>query len=160
MTRSTAQTFTPHTGAANPFDAINAVNNVAGSYRTTAFVDIDNDGDKDTFSGERDGTILYFKNSPTVLSVELVTFTGKNTEGGNQLTWTTANEVNNKGFQVERLNGNTWETLGFVKGNNKASTINLPTPVETRLIASLRQTDMRNLKIRDRNLSVFPLKKP
>ena len=58
-----------------------------------------------------------------VLSVELLDFTGKNTEGGNLLTWTTANEVNNKGFQVERLNGNgDWSILGFVKGNGKGST--------------------------------------
>ena len=58
-----------------------------------------------------------------VLPVELLSFKGKNTEGGNFLTWTTANEVNNKGFDVERLMANgDWETLGFVKGNDKAST--------------------------------------
>ena len=39
------------------------------------------------------------------------------------MTWTTANEVNNKGFDIERLMANgDWETLGFVKGNNKGST--------------------------------------
>jgi hypothetical protein len=59
-----------------------------------------------------------------VLPVELKEFTGKNTEGGNLLTWTTANEVNNKGFSVERRQptGDSWESIGFVKGNNKAST--------------------------------------
>ena len=57
------------------------------------------------------------------LPVELLSFEGKNTEGGNLLTWATANEVNNKGFDVERSTGNgDWETLGFVKGNNKGST--------------------------------------
>ena len=63
-----------------------------------------------------------FLTTDVVLAVELVTFTGKNTEGGNQLTWTTANEVNNKGFKIERLSGNTWETLGFVNGNDKGAT--------------------------------------
>ena len=50
----------------------------------------------------------------SVLSVEILSFSGKNTEGGNLLTWTTANEVNNKDFQIERLNalGN-WEVIGF-----------------------------------------------
>jgi Secretion system C-terminal sorting domain len=57
-----------------------------------------------------------------VLPIELLSFSGKNTEGGNLLTWTTANEVNNKGFSVERLNGSTWENIGFKTANNKAST--------------------------------------
>ena len=51
-----------------------------------------------------------------VLPVELLRFEGKYippsggtrgaTEGGNLLTWTTANEVNNKGFDIERLTVN------------------------------------------------------
>jgi DNA-binding beta-propeller fold protein YncE len=63
-----------------------------------------------------------------VLPVELLSFSGKfllNDKGGsNLLTWQTASEVNNKGFEVERLNGNDWQTLGFVNGNNKAATYN------------------------------------
>ena len=58
-----------------------------------------------------------------VLPVELLDFKGRNTEGWNLLTWQTASEVNNKGFEVERLMDNgQWIILGFVKGNNKAST--------------------------------------
>lgn len=63
-----------------------------------------------------------------VLPVELLSLTGQNTEGGNLLTWETANEVNNKGFQVERLapptpsKGENWEVLGFKTANNKAGT--------------------------------------
>ena len=63
-----------------------------------------------------------------VLPIELTSFTGKHTEGGNLLTWTTANEVNNKGFEVERRLGNSqqatgdsWETLGFITAKNKSS---------------------------------------
>ena len=65
--------------------------------------------------------------SVTTLPIELVSFSGKYTEGGNLLTWTTANEVNNKGFQVERLapptprGGEVWDILGFKTANNKAS---------------------------------------
>ena len=40
------------------------------------------------------------------LPVELLSFEGKYTEGGNLLIWTTANEVNNKGFDIERLTVN------------------------------------------------------
>jgi hypothetical protein len=55
----------------------------------------------------------------SVLPVELLTFTGYNKGGVNILNWTTANEVNNKGFQIERLNtvGNVWDILGFVNAN-------------------------------------------
>ena len=57
-----------------------------------------------------------------VLPVELLDFTGKNTEGGNLLTWTTANEVNNKGFEVHRLTINgQWLTLDFVATKGKAA---------------------------------------
>ena len=59
-----------------------------------------------------------------VLPIELLDFTGKNTASGNLLTWTTANEVNNKGFQVERrqVTGDSWDILGFKTANNKSST--------------------------------------
>jgi hypothetical protein len=62
------------------------------------------------------------------LPVELLSFSGINTEGGNLLTWETANEVNNKGFDIERLapptpqRGEIWESIGFKTANNKAST--------------------------------------
>jgi Domain of unknown function (DUF5122) beta-propeller len=61
--------------------------------------------------------------APVVLPVELLSFSGKNTEGGNHLTWETANEVNNKGFQVERqqATGDSWETLGFVAAKGKSA---------------------------------------
>jgi Secretion system C-terminal sorting domain len=67
------------------------------------------------------GTVILSVSS--VLPVEILDFTGKNTEGGNLLTWQTASEVNNKGFQIERLNtsGN-WDNIGFKTANNKAST--------------------------------------
>ena len=120
-----APVFTEQTDVANPFIAVST-----GSYRLApAFVDIDNDGDKDLFIGEEFGSIQYFKNAPLVLPVELVSFSGKYTEGGNHLTWQTANEVNNKGFQVERHIGgsqqatdDSWETVGFVAAKGKSAT--------------------------------------
>jgi hypothetical protein len=63
-----------------------------------------------------------------VLPVELLSFTGKHTEGGNLLTWATANEVNNKGFQIERAPqppkgaSPTWEAVGIVNAKGKAAT--------------------------------------
>jgi Secretion system C-terminal sorting domain len=75
-----------------------------------------------------DHTIYPVDNSITmnvsgVLPIELLNFSG-NTEGGiNRLFWLTASEINNKGFQIERLNSTakTWEVLGFVFAHGKAA---------------------------------------
>ena len=79
-----------------------------------------------------------------VLPVELLSFSGKNTEGGNLLTWATAHEMNNKGFQVERLNiqTQTWGNLGFIAANSKAGTYQFTdnTPLSTSYYR-LRQLD-------------------
>ena len=67
-------------------------------------------------------------NVSAVLPVELLDFKATPSVSGNHLTWTTTNEVNNKGFQVERRLGNSqqatgdsWETLGFITAKNKSS---------------------------------------
>jgi fibronectin-binding autotransporter adhesin len=61
--------------------------------------------------------------SGSPLPVELLSFTGKNTEGGNLLTWTTANETNNKGFDIERSNdGKTFGKLGWQDGQGNSKT--------------------------------------
>lgn len=71
--------------------------------------------------------ISYGPNSVSIvvsspLPVELLAFKAKYTEGGNLLTWQTANEVNNKGFQVERIMDNgQWAILGFVTAKGKAA---------------------------------------
>ena len=58
------------------------------------------------------------------LPVELLDFKGTPSVSGNLLTWQTANEVNNKGFEIERLNGNDWQNIGFKTANNKEGTYN------------------------------------
>ena len=64
----------------------------------------------------------FFVATDIALPIELLSFSGKNTEGGNLLTWQTANEVNNKGFNIERQIANSeWTTIGFIAANNKAS---------------------------------------
>jgi hypothetical protein len=56
------------------------------------------------------------------LPVELLSFTAQNQTGSNRLNWVTASEVNNKGFQVERIMDNgQWIMLGFVNAKSKAA---------------------------------------
>ncbi len=51
------------------------------------------------------------------LPVELLAFEARALETQNRLTWITASEENNAGFEVERSkDGTNWETLDFVKG--------------------------------------------
>jgi hypothetical protein len=51
------------------------------------------------------------------LPVTLVSFTGKASQVGNELTWITASELNNKGFEVQRsVNGKDFTTFTFVNG--------------------------------------------
>ncbi len=57
------------------------------------------------------------------LPVELAEFTGRKTQDGVLLSWRTASELNNAGFEVQRRSANRgasseeWQVLGFVRGN-------------------------------------------
>jgi hypothetical protein len=68
------------------------------------------------------------KSCGSVLPIELLDFKGTPQYNGNFLTWTTANEVNNKGFQMERSPQppkgafEPWDILGFVDAKGKAAT--------------------------------------
>ena len=59
------------------------------------------------------------------LPVELTKFTAKAVEGKYiQLDWTTATEINNEGFEIERsVNGIEFNNIGFVNGNGNSSNI-------------------------------------
>ncbi len=54
-----------------------------------------------------------------VLPVELVEFVGRKTSEGVSLSWKTASELNNSGFEVQRRGASreAWQILGFVRGN-------------------------------------------
>lgn len=51
-----------------------------------------------------------------VIPVELTSFTAEQTASGILLKWTTASELNNRGFAIERSSSNLWEEIGFVNG--------------------------------------------
>jgi len=75
------------------------------------------------------------KNADQALPVELTSFTAKVIGGKVNLNWSTATEVNNFGFEIERslsshsssLNGhslpNTWEVVGFVSGAGNSNSV-------------------------------------
>ena len=51
-----------------------------------------------------------------IIPVELTSFTAKAGVGSVILNWTTATEINNYGFEIERLSDGTWRTVGFKEG--------------------------------------------
>ena len=59
----------------------------------------------------------FFVQTGQLLPVELVSFTAEVRDGAVHLSWRTASELNNAGFEVERRSqGGSWNTLGFVRG--------------------------------------------
>jgi hypothetical protein len=60
----------------------------------------------------------------SVVPVELVSFNAAITGNTVNLTWQTATETNNKGFDIERLSGTTWVKTGFVSGKGTTSEVN------------------------------------
>lgn len=61
----------------------------------------------------------------TVLPVHLLSFKANANATAVQLTWVTANEVNNKGFDVESSsNGKTWNKIGFVSAKDQQGKTN------------------------------------
>ena len=65
----------------------------------------------------------FIVGTPGVIPIELLKMTAKAVNNKNVVAWETASEINNKGFDIQRQTANgTWASLGFVKGNNKAST--------------------------------------
>lgn len=58
----------------------------------------------------------------TVLPVTLINFSGSIKNNAALLTWSTANEINNKGFEVELSHDNkTFSSIGFIAGHGTAA---------------------------------------
>ncbi len=96
----------------------------AASYGAVRFYSIGNavDGTGGT-GGDSPTASNILTIGESVVPVSLVSFSGKNNEEGNNLTWQTAQEINNDYFQIEHsLNGRDFEKVGIVKGSINSST--------------------------------------
>lgn len=69
-------------------------------------------------------TPLSISSTDAPLPVQFKSFTASKANEGASLRWSTASELNNKGFEVQRsVNGGKYQTLGFVKGAGNSNTI-------------------------------------
>jgi hypothetical protein len=59
----------------------------------------------------------------SIVPVELISFTANSILNNVQINWSTATELNNSGFDIERstLNLNDWQKIGFVQGKGTTS---------------------------------------
>jgi hypothetical protein len=55
-------------------------------------------------------------NQDSIIPVELISFNAKSNNNEVQLEWITATETNNKGFEIERKNGEEWNSIAFIEG--------------------------------------------
>lgn len=59
------------------------------------------------------------------LPITFISFNGRLNNGEADLNWSTANEINNKGFKVQKsMDGQTFTDIGFVQGAGNSSNIN------------------------------------
>ncbi len=81
-------------------------------------------GTSGTMAGTADGIRVSNSWLNTALPVNLTSFEGKITEHQTTLlTWTTASEINNKGFEIESSqDGINFETIGFAEGVGNSKT--------------------------------------
>ncbi len=71
-----------------------------------------------------------------ILPVTFINFDGVLQNGNAILNWSTANEINNKGFEVQKsTNGQTFTDIGFVAGNGNSSTVHNYTYTDVKVVS-------------------------
>jgi surface protein len=65
---------------------------------------------------------FVFASDSNELPVELASFNGTTTDRGVRLTWQTASEQNNAGFEVQRKEESGWNQMGYVESNAEGGT--------------------------------------
>jgi len=74
-----------------------------------------------SFEGKALGKTTVTLNGLSVLPVEMMSFTATANRLNAELRWSTATEVNNYGFEIERRQTGSWATVGFVEGAGTSS---------------------------------------
>ncbi len=91
-------------------------------------------GDVNTVNPTGGTTALRLPPELVPLPVELTSFTATTSGNAVTLSWITATELNNRGFEIERKTSTEWQNIGFVAGNGTT-------------------TEQKNYNFRDENVS-------
>ena len=112
-----AGTYVQHTTTGNPFDGFQVTLDPGSGKGESgpAIADIDGDTNNDVVVGDIAGDYtLIDSNGP--LPVELTSFNVIRNGSDITLTWTTASETNNAGFEVQQRLTGRYQTVGWVQG--------------------------------------------
>lgn len=119
---STAQLAGYHVFAAGGTTYVSDKGTLTSTIGEMSIVDMYHAGGHYLTQGFQQGN--YIKFGPVALPVQLINFDGYNKDGINHLLWQTASEINNAGFEVERMNATgEFEKIGYVKGNGNTNTL-------------------------------------
>lgn len=87
-----------------------------------AIVSVFHAGGRYLTQGFQQGDYIKFKG--VSLPVQLINFDGYNKNGVNHLVWETASEINNAGFDIERMNANgEFQKIGYTEGHGNTNTL-------------------------------------
>ena len=107
--------FDPHVGWPNQQkmgDYFDMVSDSSGAHLSWAA----------TFNGEQDVYYSYITDTTGIIPVELLSFSASVAANVVTLNWSTATELNNFGFEIERSSDKTnWRTIGFKEGKGTTS---------------------------------------
>ena len=87
------------------------------------------------------GTVATLAQLTDIVPVELLAFTASVRNSEVQLLWSTASELNNRGFEIERsVNGNNnFVTVGFVDGKGSSTEINYYSFIDNPQLSGINQ---------------------
>ncbi len=105
-------------------DALLFVHSFPGDwvYTVNSMSSVDGNASYELIAGTKGGKVVCLSGGTVAVPVELTTFTGSTVNGNVVLNWTTATEVNNQGFEIERLQDikidgfQNWDKIGFIPG--------------------------------------------
>ncbi|MDQ2719982.1 MAG: pre-peptidase C-terminal domain-containing protein [Bacteroidota bacterium] len=132
---------------------INTSNNPSGSYILTGLMPNTMYTFQVASLDNTDGLVSQFSDTAnfktmSALPVTFTNFDGKLQDNQALLNWSTATEINNKGFEVQKsMNGQEFTDIGFVAGNGNSSIVNNYNYIDNKVLSGsnyyrLKQIDL------------------
>jgi hypothetical protein len=103
------------------FETLDSVAANVTSYEDTNYVDPIDTFYYRIYAFSQDTVSEYSNIAEMIIPVELISFTANLFENSITLSWTTATETNNMGFELERKLDETWEKLVFIEGTGSTT---------------------------------------
>jgi hypothetical protein len=103
------------------FETLDSIAANATSYEDTNFVNPVDTFYYRVYAFSQDTVSEYSNIAEMIIPVELISFTANIFENSVTISWTTATETNNMGFELERKLDESWEKLVFIEGRGSST---------------------------------------